>query len=186
MLRIVPVIDRLNDRIGRSVSWLALLIVLLGACNAVARFLDKWAGTSLSSNTWLELQWYMFAALFLFLAGQTLRQDSHVRVDLLYARCSPRGKAWIDLLGALFLLIPFCLFILWSVWPTVVESWAIREMSPDPGGLPRWPIRAAVPVGIALLLLQGIAMAGRNAAVLLGRMPADATLARPADEEARV
>lgn len=183
MLRIASAIDRLNDLIGRSVAWLALGMVLVGAYNALARFVDKGIGTSLSSNTWLEAQWYMFAALFLFAAAWTLRQDAHVRVDLVYARLTPRGKAWINLLGVLLLLLPFCLFMLWAVWPSVVESWTIRELSPDPGGLPRWPIRAAVPVGFVLLLLQGIAMGLRSLAVLCGAVPAEMPEGRSAETE---
>lgn len=172
MLRIASAIDRLNDLIGRAIAWLALGMVLVGSYNALVRFVDKGAGTSLSSNTWLEAQWYMFAALFLFAAAWTLRQDAHVRVDVFYSRLSPRGKAWINLLGSLLLLIPFCIFLLWAVWPSVVASWVIKEVSPDPGGLPRWPIRAAVPVGCALLLLQGVSMALRSLAVLRGVTPA--------------
>lgn len=173
MLRIASAIDRLNDLVGRAVAWLALGMVLVGSYNALVRFVDRGIGTSLSSNTWLEAQWYMFAALFLFAAAWTLRQNAHVRVDVFYSRLSPRGKAWIDLFGSLLLLIPFCAFLLWAVWPSVVESWIIKEVSPDPGGLPRWPIRAAVPVGCVLLLLQGVAMALRSLAVVRGIAPSE-------------
>ncbi|MCE2502952.1 MAG: TRAP transporter small permease subunit [Chlorobi bacterium] len=150
-------INGLNDFIGRLVSWLALGMVLVGAWNTVARFLDREIGTELSSNTWLETGWYMFAALFLFGAAWTLRKNAHVRVDIFYSRLTERGKTWTDLLGSLLLLIPFCLFMIWAVWPSVVDSWEIKEMSPDPGGLPRWPIRMAVLLAFVLLLLQGIA-----------------------------
>lgn len=183
MLRIASAIDRLNNAIGRAVSWLALGMVLVGSFNALARFLDKGMGSALSSNTWLEAQWYMFAALFLFAAPWALRQDAHVRVDLLYARLSPRGRAWINLLGVLLLLLPFCVFMLWAVWPSVVDSWIIREMSPDPGGLPRWPIRAAVPAAVGLLLMQGIALGLRSLAVLRGAAPPERPQERPTEGE---
>lgn len=176
MLRIAEFIDRLNNRIGHAVSWLALAMVLVGAWNALARFIDRSAGTEFSSNTWLEAQWYMFAALFLFAASWALSRNAHVRVDVFYARLSPRGQAWTDLLGTVLLLIPFCTFLLWAVWPSVMESWKIREMSPDPGGLPRWPIRAAVPIAVGLLLLQGVAKGLRAVARIAGEMPSDAGL----------
>lgn len=159
MLSLAKRIDRLNELIGRGVSWLALLMVLVGAYNALARFVDRSFGTDLSSNTWLETQWYLFAAMFLFAASWGLQRNAHVRVDVLYSKLSTRGRAWTELLGTLLLMLPFCLFVLWAVWPTVVESWSIREMSPDPGGLARWPIRAAVPIAFALLFLQGVSVA---------------------------
>ena len=167
MIKLASAIDHLTDFIGRAVSWLSLVLVIVGAWNAIARYIDREAGTELSSNFWIEFGWYLFAALFLFGAAWALRHDNHVRVDVFYARLSDRGKAWIDLAGSLLLLIPFCILILWAVWPSVIESWQIREMSPDPGGLPRWPIRAAVPIGFALLLLQGIANAIKAAEVLI-------------------
>lgn len=168
MNRLVRFIDNLNDLIGRIFSWLAVGLVIVGAWNAISRFLDRETGTALSSNTWIETGWYMFAAIFLFCAPWALRRDLHVRVDVFYSRLSEKGKARVDLLGSLLLLIPFCLFILWAVWPSVVESWRIMEMSPDPGGLPRWPIRAAVPLAFFLLLLQGIAGALRAGSRLRG------------------
>ena len=157
MKRLISAIDRLTELVGRAVSWLALLLVVVGSWNALARVVDRETGTSLSANTWLEGGWYLFAALFLFAAAWALKNDAHVRVDIFYARFSPRGKAWVDFLGSFLLLIPFCLFILWAVWPSVATSWRIKEMSPDPGGLSRWPIRAALPAAIVLLLLQGFA-----------------------------
>ena len=169
MNQLVQGINRLNETIGRYVSWLALGMVLVGAWNTLVRFFDREVGTDLSSNTWLETGWYMFAALFLFGAAWTLKRNAHVRVDVFYSRLSKRGKAWIDFLGSLLLLIPFCLLMLWAVWPSVLESWTIKEMSPDPGGLPRWPIRAAVPLAFVLLLLQGIANGLQGASRLFSK-----------------
>ncbi len=171
MQNLAEYIDRLNIRIGQGVAWLGVVMVLVGSWNALARFVDREVGLELSSNTWLETQWYMFAALFLFAAPWALRHNDHVRVDVFYARLSLRGQAWTDLLGTALLLIPFCLFLLWAVWPSVIESWMVKEMSPDPGGLPRWPIRAAVPIAIGLLLLQGISNGLKSLAVLTGKAP---------------
>lgn len=172
-LRIAASIDRFSDWLGRAVYWLTLAMVLVGAFNAVVRYLDHYTGLGLSSNTYIELQWYMFSAIFLLGAAYTLRHNAHVRVDILYGRLSPRGQAWIDLLGTVVFLIPFCLLVLWTSWPTVTNSWAVREMSPDPGGLPRYPIKALIPVAFLLLLVQGLSLLIRRAAFLFGSAPAD-------------
>ena len=171
--RIADSIDRLNGILGRSVSWLALLMVLVGAYNALVRTLDKYGLTEepLSSNTLLEAQWYLFSALFLGAAAWTLEQDAHVRVDVLYGRLGPRGRAWVDLLGTLFFLLPFCTYAIWTSWPIVLESWRILEPSSEVGGLPRYPIKTLVPVAFGLVALQGVAMACRKALVLLGDPP---------------
>ncbi len=153
--------ERLNDRIGAGVRWLALLMVLLGAYNAIARYLTRWAGVSLSSNALNEAQWYLFSVIFLLGAAYGLRVDAHVRVDVLYSRVSARMRGWIDLIGTLLFLLPFTVVMLWVSWPTVRNSFAIREASPDPGGLPRWPIKALILVSFALLLVQGVAFAVR-------------------------
>ena len=149
-------IERLNERIGSLTSWLVVAIVLLGAWNAVARYISKFADVNISSNAYLEMQWYLFSVIFLLGGAYTLKRDEHVRVDVLYARWSPRTRAKIDVAGTLLFLIPFCIFILWTSWYPVKNSWSIREMSPDPGGLPRYPIKALIPVAFVLLLLQAI------------------------------
>ena len=167
-LRLAALIDRLNERVGRLVLWLTLAMVLIGAYNAVARYLDRFTGWGLSSNLYLELQWYLFSAVFLGAAAYTLKHDAHVRVDVLYGRLSARGKAWINLLGTAFFLLPFCALVLWTSVPFVANSWAVLEGSPDPGGLPRYPIKALIPVAFGLLLLQGVAVLIRQVAVLRG------------------
>lgn len=154
-------VERLNQRLGSILRWLALLMVLMGAYNAVARYLTRYAGVSLSSNALNEAQWYLFSVIFLLGAAYGLKVDAHVRVDVLYGRLSERARGWIDLLGTLLFLLPFAALMLWVSYPTVRNSWVIREVSPDPGGLPRYPIKALILVSFALLLLQGIAQAVR-------------------------
>lgn len=162
-------IDALSDRVGRAVGWLTLVMVLLGAGNAVGRWAGRRLGLSLSSNALLELQWYLFSAVFLLAAGYTLRHGRHVRVDVLYGRLPPRGRAWINLGGTVLFLLPFSIFCLAASWPAVWHSWQAREVSPDPGGLPRYPIKALIPVAFVLLLLQGLAEGIRQLEALTGR-----------------
>jgi len=168
LLRASRAIDALNRTVGRWVAWLTFAMVLVGAFNAVARYFDRAAGGGLSSNAYVELQWYLFSLVFLLGAPYALRADAHVRVDVLYGRLGPRGRAWIDVLGGVLFLIPFCLFALVISWPGVRDSWSVREVSPDPGGLARWPIKAAVLVAFGLLLLQGLSETVKRAALLLG------------------
>ena len=156
-MRLARAIDALTDRVGRSVSWLAVLMVLVGAYNAIARYLGRFIGLNLSSNAYIEFQWYLFSIIFLLAAGYALKQDAHVRVDVLFGRLSARVQAWINIAGAALLLLPFCIFAIWVALPPVRNSFIIREMSPDPGGLPRWPLKALIPVCFILLALQGIA-----------------------------
>jgi TRAP-type mannitol/chloroaromatic compound transport system permease small subunit len=166
-------VDALNEKIGRLVAVLVLLMVLLGAFNALARYLSRFTEMQLASNAYIEGQWYLFSLVFLLGAAYTLKRDQHVRVDVFYGRLSERGKAWIDLGGTLFFLLPFCAFALWASWPTVESSWVVREVSPDPGGLPRYPIKAMILACFALLFLQGVSEAIKRAADLFGpnRLP---------------
>ncbi|MCP3917878.1 MAG: TRAP transporter small permease subunit [bacterium] len=161
-------IDAFNRRLGRLAGWLAFAMVLVGAFNAVARFLGRYVGRDLSSNAYIELQWYLFSLVFLLGAPYALRAGAHVRVDVLYGRLSARAKAWIDLLGGALLLVPFCVLGVAFSIPSVRESWAVREISPDPGGLARYPIRTVVPIAFLLLLLQGLSEIIKNAALLRG------------------
>lgn len=177
-LRIAHLIDRLNERIGRLVYWLTLFMVLVGSFNALVRYVDRFTGLGLSSNTYIELQWYMYSLVFLLAAAYTLRHNAHVRVDVLFMQVGPRGRAWINLVGTLIFLLPFCVFVMWTSWPTVSNSWAVLEMSPDPGGLPRYPIKTAIPIAFFLLFLQGISMAVKQVALLKGLIT-EAELADP-------
>lgn len=168
LLRITGLIDRFTSRLGRLVSWLALAMVLIGAYNAITRYLGRYIGINLSSNAYIETQWYLFSLLFLLCAGYALQQDAHVRVDVLFARFSPRVRSWINILGAALLLIPFCIFLLWVSWPVVMNSWTVREVSPDPGGLPRWPLKAVIPICFILLMIQGVSELIKEIARLRG------------------
>ena len=164
--RISAVIDRLNDRIGAAIQWLALVLVIVGAFNAIARYVGRYTSLSLSSNAYLELQWYLFSLIFLMGAAYGLNHDYHVRVDVLYARSGRRARAWIDLIGSALFLAPFAFVMLWISWGPVVNSWAILETSPDPGGLPRYPIKAVILVSFFLLLLQAVSEIVKNVAIL--------------------
>ena len=166
LLRVSGAIDALNDRVGHLVYWAVLAAVLVSAANALTRY-----AFDLSSNAWLELQWYLFSAVFLLAAAYTLRHNEHVRIDLLYSRLSARGRAWIDLLGGLFFLLPMALVILVLSWPALVESIVRNEYSSDAGGLLRWPARLLVPVGFLLLVLQGMSEILKRVGFLLGRIP---------------
>lgn len=167
-LRIATAVDRLNEWIGHATGWLLLAMVLVGAYNTIVRYLGRYLGVNLSSNAYLELQQYLFSLVFLLGAAYALRRGAHVRVDVLYGRLGERARAWIDLLGSLFLLLPFCLLTLWMSWPAVRNSWAVREVSPDPGGLARYPIKTVILIAFALLVLQGLAEAIRCLAFLRG------------------
>ncbi len=161
-------IDRISLALGRLVAWLALLMIAVGAFNALARYGGRFIGLNLSSNAYLELQQYLFSALFLVSAAAALAQDEHVRVDVLYTRLSRRARSWLDLAGTLIFLIPFSVFAIAMAWPSVSSSWAIREVSPDPGGLPRYPLKSLVLDAFALLTVQGVSQAIKQVASLRG------------------
>jgi TRAP-type mannitol/chloroaromatic compound transport system permease small subunit len=155
-LRVSDLIDRGTGLIGSAISWLVLAMVAVAAFNAVGRYSGRFLGLSLSSNAYLELQWYLFSVIFLLGGAWALREDAHVRVDVLYSRLSIRARSIINIAGTLLLLVPFSLFVFWVSSPVVRSSWQIREGSPDPGGLPRYPLKALILVCFALLLLQAV------------------------------
>lgn len=157
-------IDAANETIGRAVLWLVGAVTLISAGNALARY-----GLGQSSNTWLEIQWYLFGAIFLLAAGYTLKHNGHVRIDVLYGRWPLRARAWIDLLGTALFLLPLCALMVWLSWPGFVESWNRGEMSSDAGGLIRWPVRLLIPLGFALLGLQGVSELIKRVAFLRGQ-----------------
>jgi TRAP-type mannitol/chloroaromatic compound transport system permease small subunit len=163
--------ERISEWTGKAAAWASLGMILLGAYNAIVRYLGRFTGAQLASNTLIEAQWYLFSVLFLLGAAWTLKEDAHVRVDVFYGRLGERGKAWVDLLGTLFFLLPFCAFGIYTSWAPVAEAWRTLEVSPDPGGLPRYPIKTLLPVAFALLILQGLVIAAKKVQVLRGRSP---------------
>lgn len=172
-------IDALNEHIGRLTYWLILVAVLVSAGNAVVRY-----SVNMSSNAWLEIQWYLFSFIFLFCAGYTLLHNQHVRIDILTAHLSGRKKAWIDILGTLFFLLPMAIAIMWLSWPVFVDAYRSHEISTNAGGLLVWPARLMVPVGFLLLVLQGFSELIKRIAFLRGMIPDPAEKDEgPTDEE---
>ncbi len=174
LLRLTSVLDAISERIGRVVMWLVLIASLISCGNALVRY-----GFRYSSNGWLEIQWYMFSAMFLLAAGYTLKHDEHVRVDVLYSRYSPRTQAWVDLLGGIFFLLPTAVLIAWMSWPMFYNSFRINEMSADAGGLLRWPVKIMVPIGFVLLFVQAISELIKRAGYLAGHSELAHTYHRP-------
>ncbi len=162
-------------------------MVIIGAFNAVTRSLSGWAhidpssastfqkllywigeaARQGSSNTFIELQWYLFSIIFLLGASYALKSDAHVRVDIFYNRLSVNAQTWVNIAGSLIFLLPFCILMIWSSWPVVADSWIRLEGSPDPGGLPRYPLLTVVPLAFMLLMAQGLAFAAREMLQLL-------------------
>jgi TRAP-type mannitol/chloroaromatic compound transport system permease small subunit len=151
LLRMSGLIDDLNEQVGRAIYWLILVAVLVSAGNATIRY-----ALDISSNGWLELQWYLFSAVFLIGAGYTLLHNEHVRIDVLFGHLSPRKRAWVDLLGGIFFLLPMAVVIMVLSWPVFTESFVRHEVSADAGGLLRWPVKLLIPAGFLLLTLQGL------------------------------
>lgn len=166
LLTISRAIDWLNERVGRVILWLVLVMVLVSSANAVSRYL-----LNISSNAFLELQWYLFAMVFLLCAGYTLLHNEHIRIDVVTGRFSPRTRAWIDVFGTVCFLLPVSLFILWLSWPIFMNAWVSGEMSSNAGGLVRWPARLMIPVGFFLLSLQGFSELIKRIAFLRGLIP---------------
>lgn len=167
-------IDRINEKFGVLAGWLVLSSCLISAGNAMFRY-----AFDLSSNGWLEVQWYMFAVLVMFGAAYTLKRNEHVRVDILYLNLSERGKLWVDILGGIFFLMPTCIMLGLLSWPFFMQSYLIGEDSGNAGGLLRWPIKIVLPAGFFMLALQGISEIVKRAAALQGFVQIDATYERP-------
>ena len=166
LLKLSGGIDWLNEKCGRLFMLLVLAAVLISAGNAVVRKLFH-----TSSNAFLEIQWYLFGAIFLLCAGYTLRKNEHVRIDVIIGKLSQRAHAWIDIGGGALFLLPFCLLIVYHSWPQFMKAWIIHEMSSDAGGLIRWPVLLLIPVGFTLLGLQGVSEIIKNIAFLRGLIP---------------
>mgnify|MGYP003541708486 FL=1 len=163
LLKLSQLIDWLTERVGKGAFWLVLIMTLISAGNAVVRFIFNY-----SSNGLLEIQWYLFAAVFLLCSPYTLQKNEHVRIDVLSGKLSPRGLAVIDIIGTLFFLLPMVIVVLWLSLPLVAESYKINEMSANAGGLIRWPVKILLPIGFTLLALQGISELIKRIAFLAG------------------
>lgn len=171
LLSVSKLIDGLNEWVGRLVLWLVVPMIAVGAYNAIGRSLDKSIGTRLASNTYFELQWYLFSLIFLLMVGYVLKHNGHIRVDVVYARLGPRGRAWVNMLGSILFLVPSALILFYVSLPLVAFSVQVREVSSDAGGLPRWPLKLMLLPAFVLLALQGFSEFVKNLAYLRGFLP---------------
>ncbi len=180
LLSLSRAIDRVTDRLGHGIYWLVLAAVLISAANATVRKIFNY-----SSNSFLEIQWYLFSAVFLFLAGYTLLNNEHVRIDIVTGRMSPRVRAWIDIFGTLFFLLPMAFRMMYLSWPVFVDAYERHEVSTNAGGLIIWPARLLVPVGFLLLIVQGLSELVKRIAFLRGLIPdpSEKHVAKTAEEE---
>lgn len=156
-------VDWVNERFGRVADWCILLACAISATNAVLRY-----GFNFSHNGWLEVQWYLFAGVVMLGASYTLQRNQHVRVDILYSLLGDRGRLWVDVFGLLFFMLPAIFLLAWMTWPFFLESWMRHEISPAPGGLVRWPVKLLMPLGFALLAIQGLSELIKRIALLRG------------------
>ncbi len=163
LLKLSQLIDWLNERVGKGAFWLVLIMAVISAGNASYRFVFND-----SSNGMLEIQWYLFAAVFLLCSPYTLQKNEHVRIDVLSGKLSPRGLAVIDIIGTLFFLLPMVVLVLYLSVPLVAESYKINEYSANAGGLIRWPVKILLPIGFTLLALQGVSELIKRIAFLMG------------------
>ena len=165
LLSLSRAIDRLNGAIGKISAWAIFVAVLVSAVNAVIR---KSFGPS--SNAWLELQWYLFGAVFMLCAAWTLRANEHIRIDIISSRLSKRGRDWVDIFGHLFFLLPFILVMLWLTWPFFWRSYASNEYSSNAGGLIIWPAKLLILLGFVLLFLQWASELIKRVAIMRGEL----------------
>jgi TRAP-type mannitol/chloroaromatic compound transport system permease small subunit len=166
LLQIAAAIDALNRWIGRAVVWLILGAVLVSAATATLRYLLDWG-----SNSLIEIQWAMFGMVFLLGAAWTLQENGHVRIDLVFARLPDRARVAIDIAGGLLFLLPFSLLVVYDAWTYFLIALGQNEASPNPGGLPWWPMKAVIPLAFGLLALQGVSEIIKGVAVLSGHRP---------------
>jgi TRAP-type mannitol/chloroaromatic compound transport system permease small subunit len=163
LLNMSGLIDRVTERAGKLLTWLVLAAVLISALNAIVRKVF-----SVGSNAFLEVQWYLFAAVFLMTAGYTLLRNEHVRIDVLSGRLSKRGQAWIDIIGLTAFLLPISLLMVYLSWPQFMNAYVSGEMSSNAGGLIRWPAKLLIPVGFSMLIIQAISELIKRFAFLQG------------------
>ena len=174
LLKLSSGIDRLNEKFGVIANWMVLLACVISAGNAASRYLF-----SESSNGWLEVQWYLFAGMVLLGGPYTLKMNEHVRVDLIYGLVSERTRIWIDIVCGVLFLLPICVILIYFTWPWFVESWRLGEESSNAGGLIRWPVKLVLPVGFALMVLQGISELIKRVAALEHVIEADFKYEKP-------
>jgi TRAP-type mannitol/chloroaromatic compound transport system permease small subunit len=180
LLKFSNLVDGINRFVGKYVIWLILASTVISALNAVVR-----KAFNYSSNAYLEVQWYLFAATFLLCAAFTLLNGEHVKIDVLYSRWSKRAQTWIDVFGFTFFLLPFCVAIIWFSVPFFLKGYTSGEVSSNAGGLVRWPVYILMPAGFGLLLLQGASELIKRVAFLMGLIedPTEKVVAKTAEEE---
>lgn len=166
LLKLSGLIDALTERVGKSLIWLVLIMTIISAGNAIMRYTIHY-----SSNAFLEIQWYLFSAIFLLGAGYTLKKNEHVRIDLVAGKFSKRGQTWIDIFGIIFFLMPMAIAIMYLSWPVFMLAIETNEQSNNAGGLTVWPARLMVPVGFFLLVLQGLSELIKRVGFLKGLCP---------------
>jgi len=166
LLAISRAIDAVNTYLGRAVSWLIVLAITVSTINAIIRKL-----LNQSSNAWLELQWYLFAAVFLLCASWTLISNEHIRIDIINNTFSKRVRNWIDMIGHVFALVPFCIVMIWTSIPFFLASYRLGERSFSAGGLPQWPAKMLIPVAFTILLVQAFSEIIKRAAIMKGVIP---------------
>ena len=174
LLAFSRVIDAMNERLSYIANWLVLLSCLISAGNAFSRY-----AFSISSNAWLEIQWYMFAAMVMLGTSYTLKRNEHVRVDIVFSNLSTRRQIGVDIFGGILFLMPATLIMAYLSWPIFHNSWVENEISSNAGGLVRWPVKIFIPLGFALLSLQGISELIKRFAMLTGHMEANLHYERP-------
>lgn len=194
LLKFVQIVDALSERLGSLITLIVVATVAVGFYNVVARYVGRFIGMQLSSNTFIELQWYMYSLVFLLGFAYILKRGINVRVDFLYSKWAPKRRAVVDFWGHLLFLAPFCLIGIWvSINPVLASwgrlangSWGPWEMSPDPGGLPRAPLKTMIIVGFALLAIQTLAELIKLYATLRGRSEFLAAEETDADQPLRI
>ena len=167
LLAFSRVVDSVNAMFGRAADWMTLLACAISAGNATVRY-----GISYSSNAWLEVQWYLFAGMVMLGASYTLFRNEHVRVDIVYGNLGQRARLWVDILGIIVFLLPAMILLAWMTWPFFLDSWQRGEGSQNAGGLIRWPVKLILPLGFALIALQGVSELIKRIALLRGLKPA--------------
>jgi TRAP-type mannitol/chloroaromatic compound transport system permease small subunit len=178
LLKLSRLVDGLSDLIGKLAMWLILAATLISAGNAIVR---KTLDTS--SNAWLEIQWYLFAAVFLLGGGYAFLRNAHVRIDFISSKFSARTRNWIDVGGIVIFLLPLCFLMIYEGWPLFANAWESGEVSGNAGGLIRWPVYALIPLGFALLMLQGLSEMVKRLAFLTGHGPDALSHTGPSETE---